>query len=120
MAHELFLGIDLGGTAIKVGLTDGRDGLLGQATVATPHAGPGEVVAAMVVAAAQRAAAAAGVSLAAVVAAGVASPGALDTKAGVVIGAANLPGLKDAPLRELLGAALGVPVVLENDANAAA
>ncbi|MBF6614059.1 MAG: ROK family protein [Chloroflexi bacterium] len=55
---------------------------------------------------------------------GVGVPGPLDAAKGMVYEPANLPGWKDVPLRELLYARSGmpreIPLVLVNDANAAA
>jgi len=62
----------------------------------------------------------AGSSLDRVAAVGVSVPGAVDAAQGVVLHPPNLPGWDGAPVRALLGAALGRPIGIENDANAAA
>ncbi|MBY0400035.1 ROK family protein [Myxococcota bacterium] len=51
---------------------------------------------------------------------GVAAPGPVDRLAGVLHNPPNLPGWRDVPLGPILGRAFGVPVRVENDANAAA
>ena len=51
---------------------------------------------------------------------GVAVPSPLDPVRGIVLNPPNLPGWRDVPLRDLLEDAFGVPVFIENDANAAA
>jgi glucokinase len=51
---------------------------------------------------------------------GIASPGAVDAINGVVPGAPQLPGWRDVPIVEMMAERLGMPVWLENDANAAA
>jgi len=51
---------------------------------------------------------------------GVGIPGIIDLAAGTLHSAANLPGWNDYPVRSDLEKRLGVPVVLENDANCAA
>lgn len=51
---------------------------------------------------------------------GIGVPGYIDSKAGVVLNAANLPGFEDFPVRAELQGRLDTPVLLENDANAAA
>ncbi|MEX2246423.1 MAG: ROK family protein [Dehalococcoidia bacterium] len=51
---------------------------------------------------------------------GVVLPGAVDPDRGVVSTPANLPGWGEVPIAELLGAPRGIPVAMENDANAAA
>src|SRR5512135_1055277 len=55
-----------------------------------------------------------------VAAIGVVLPGAVDPAAGVVSTPANLPGWGDVAIGDLLGKPRGVPVAVENDANAAA
>lgn len=51
--------------------------------------------------------------------AGVASPGPLDIKTGRIIYIATM-GFRNVPIKQMLEAALGLPVFLENDANCAA
>jgi len=51
---------------------------------------------------------------------GVGVPGFIDMKAGRVIGSNNLPQLDGVAVRDEVARRVGVPVVLENDANAAA
>ena len=53
-------------------------------------------------------------------AAGVCSPGPIDPARGVLPEASNLPGWIDTPIRQYLIDRLGVPVILEHDATAAA
>ncbi|HEY6272949.1 MAG TPA: ROK family protein [Terriglobales bacterium] len=51
---------------------------------------------------------------------GVGVPGIIDLDSGIVHSAANLPGWEGFPIRNELELKLGLPVVLENDANCAA
>jgi glucokinase len=60
------------------------------------------------------------IDLARVTAAGISLPGPLDLEAGVLLNPPNLAGWENTPVRDLLAARLGVPVGIENDANAAA
>ena len=55
-----------------------------------------------------------------VVAIGIAAPGPLDFKSGIIIAAPNIAGWIDLPLRQIVTERFGVPVVLGNDANLAA
>ena len=50
---------------------------------------------------------------------GICSPGPLDPRTGVVINPPNLPCWRNFPLAEKVSAEFGVPVLVENDANAA-
>ncbi|MDR7537326.1 MAG: ROK family protein [Armatimonadota bacterium] len=114
-----YLGVDLGGTKILAAVVDETGRVGATARAATPQAGPPAVVEA-IAATADRALAAAGVSRAAVRAAGVGAPGPADPATGVVFAPPNLQGWRDVPLAALVRERLGMPVAVENDANAAA
>jgi glucokinase len=51
---------------------------------------------------------------------GIGIPGFIKIDAGIVLGAANLPGLEGFPVRDEIQKRLGTKIILENDANAAA
>lgn len=51
---------------------------------------------------------------------GVAVPGFIDMKDGLIVGSNNLPQFEGFPVRDDISRKLGKPVILENDANAAA
>ena len=121
MLAQWAVGIDLGGTNLKVGLVD-SEGRVGASTSCPtrPEKGPAhflQTVDAAVDALFRDVANSRSGSL---VAAGLGAPGPLNLKEGLLIKAANLPGWINVPLREQLARQLRVPVVLENDANAAA
>ncbi len=114
----LFVGIDLGGTNLKLGLVTAEGRLLERRSVPTEaDRGPDHVLSRMAESCRDLADATEGSEISAV---GVGVPGPLDTRAGVVVFAPNLPGWRDVPVRDRLQEALGLDVVLENDANAAA
>ncbi|NJN88366.1 MAG: ROK family protein [Leptolyngbyaceae cyanobacterium SL_7_1] len=108
------IGIDLGGSAIKLGRFD-RSGQCSQSlTIPTPQpAYPEAVLAAMVAAIAQldpdRQCHAIGVG----------TPGPADAAGRVARVAINLTGWRDVPLADWLEAKTGKPTVLANDANCA-
>jgi glucokinase len=52
--------------------------------------------------------------------AGIGVPGIIDIKTGTVCAAPNLPGWTDYPVKAEIQRRLGIPVILENDANCAA
>lgn len=107
------LGIDLGGTKILAAVVeDGR--VIARERVPTPQTGFEDVADAM--AAAARSLLDDGYVVAAV---GVGSPGPLDPARGRVRFAPNIAGMIDVPIVEALERRLGLPVTLENDANAA-
>ena len=60
----------------------------------------------------------AGLKTSALAAVGMGSPGVIHLKKGMILACPNIPFLKNYPLRAKLEKRLGVPVALENDANA--
>ncbi len=110
---DLTIGVDVGGTKIAAGVVDGDGSLLEQVRVSTPASSATAIEDGIVEAV---------TSLAArheVTAAGVAMPGFVDETRSTLRFAPNIA-MADRPLRDLLGPRLGMPVVIENDANAAA
>lgn len=112
-------GIDLGGTNIAVGVVDSEFNIIGKASIPTGTPDTAEHIADRMAEAARLAAVDAGISLSEVESAGIGSPGSIDTQRGIVQHAFNL-GFVGTPLRQLLSERLGIPVYLDNDANAAA
>lgn len=114
------IGIDLGGTRIKAGAIDGEARVLVRRTVATEaDQGPDEVIQRMCAVSRElcdELGGAAGLPAAI----GIGAPGALNRRAGVIISPPNLPGWRNVPLVERVQQGAGLPVILENDANAAA
>lgn len=114
MADSQVIGIDLGGTAIKLGrvATDGT--CLQSLTVATPQpATPEAVMLAMVDAIAQVD------NQSHALAIGVGTPGPADAAGRIAKVAINLPGWYDVPLADWLEAKTGKPTIIANDANCA-
>lgn len=108
------VGIDLGGTKIAAGVFTG--GIIrSRITVPTPEEG-GEAVIRAMAGAAQAAMQEAGIAASAI---GLGTPGPLDYKKGHIKFAPNIAGFTDFPIRPLLEEASGLPVYIENDANAA-
>ena len=114
------VGVDLGATKIfsLAALPDGREaGSDRRPTLADqgPQAVIGHIVDSV-----RAALAAAGAAEADLAAVGVAAPGPVDQERGVVRNPPNLPGWSAVPVAQILRDALGAPVALENDADAAA
>lgn len=116
-----YIGIDLGGTNVAAGLVSERGELLGRASVPYPRDARDRDRAAsdVIERAARIACERAGVAVSRVKSAGVASAGTIDPVRGMVLHAWNLE-LHGTPLARLVSDRLGLPVLLENDANAAA
>ena len=113
MGIEEVIGIDLGGTAIKLGRFD-RQGTCSQSlTIPTPQPpDPEAVLVAMIGAIAQ-------LDTQTVVAIGVGVPGPADATGRMAIQAINLGGWINIPLADWLEAKTGKPTVIGNDANCA-
>ncbi|MEW6497975.1 MAG: ROK family protein, partial [Cyanobacteriota bacterium] len=108
------IGIDLGGTAIKLGRFRQDGTCLQSLSVATPQpATPTAVVDAMVEAITQLN------SDRQAIAIGVGTPGPADATGRIAKVAINLAGWHDVPLAEMLEAKTGCPTVIANDANCA-
>lgn len=120
----MLIGVDVGGTNLRVGLVDGLK-VIDEQRVHADFSGlcrslsPGEAVPAIQTALAD----ALGAMLRkfpAVVAIGLGFPGFIDPATGRISQSPNLPGLQDVDLATPLRAQLGRPVIIENDALAAA
>jgi len=115
-----YVGIDLGGTNLKLGLVSAEGEVLRRfATPTEATRGPDHVLGRMADAVG-RIATEAGLTPGDIAAVGVGVPGLVDTEAGVVHFAPNLAGWTAIPVRDPLQDALGCTVVAENDANSAA
>ena len=114
MGNSQVIGIDLGGTAIKLGRFTADGTCLQSLTVATPQpATPEAVVAKMVDAIAQ-------IDLERnSIAIGVGTPGPADAEGRIAKIAINLPGWYDVPLADALEAKTGKLTIVGNDANCA-
>ncbi len=117
---KYYVGIDLGGTNVKAGLVDANTNVLAKLQVPTQvEAGPDKVIAVMADAARQ-VVERGNISMDQVASIGIGSPGSIDYEAGVILSAPNLTDFNDLPLRNRVTEVTGRPVILENDANAAA
>ncbi|MEI9811942.1 MAG: ROK family protein [Acidobacteriota bacterium] len=112
------IGIDLGGTNLRAAACSQDGTLLKKIAGSTPVlAGPEAVIADMVEAADALRAEFGPDGLAGI---GAGVPGNIDMKTGVVLGWNNVPAFNGYPTRDVLMKRLNTPVILENDANAAA
>lgn len=116
----MLLGIDVGGTKVALAVGDAEGTLRARRRMPTRPSGDAAADLARIAAEARAVLAEAGVAPEGIEAVGVSLPGPLDPDAGLVLNPPNLPGWDRAPVRDALAAALGRPVILENDANAAA
>ena len=125
--NQIFLGIDVGGTDVKLGLVDRNGNLIDRFRTSTAELGGPERVFAYAMSYAdkqlskQGQLAKQGADTHEIAAVGLAVPGVLDRETFCLREVVNLPeGWKDVPLQSLLECVTGLPSVVVNDANAAA
>lgn len=119
-AAPVYAGIDIGGTNIKIGLVGDDAKPLAYHSIPTQQQDGPEAAAERAAATIKELAEEAGVDESAIKAVGLASPGPMDLKSGMLLCPGNLPAWHNTPLRDLYAKATGLPVNYENDANAAA
>ncbi|HUG15069.1 MAG TPA: ROK family protein [Thermomicrobiales bacterium] len=112
------LGVDLGGTNLRAAVVDSTGRLLYETSTSTLANEGVDSVIERIANAILEAATACRVD--ANVPVGVAAPGPLDPRTGVIFFTPNLPGWRDVPLGDRLARLTGRHIVLGNDANAAA
>ena len=113
------IGIDLGGTNIAVGVVDDNWQIVGRGKRKTALPRPAEEIVADMIAASRDAVAAAGLTLADIAGVGVGCPGTCNGDTGIVEYSNNLR-FDHLPLKQMLEEGLGLPVMVDNDANVAA
>lgn len=115
------IGIDLGGTQLRVAVANAQGGIRGQPIRVETEAarGPDHVIG-RIVDSIDQALQEAKVDRRAISAIGMGMPGPLNGATGVVFSPANLPGWNDVPLSRILRQGTGIRTFLEHDANLAA
>ncbi|MCH5207959.1 MAG: ROK family protein [Oscillospiraceae bacterium] len=113
------IGIDLGGTNIKVGLVNDKYEIVEKATAKTNLPRPAEEICASIVELIWQVLTSAKVALNEVNSIGIGTPGVADRNSGVVLYSCNLD-FHNTNLQAFIKKKLDKPVYVENDANAAA
>lgn len=113
--EKYVVGIDLGGTKIAAALFDSKGEILNRERMETANARTAEEVVQRMIDMIRSVSL--GHPLSGV---GLASPGAVNSKEGIVLHGTNLPEWENVPLKKWMEEALGVEVQVVNDANAAA
>jgi len=116
---DIFVGIDFGGTNTKIGLFDSKLNLLGKTSVTSNTDAGADALVDKMVETVNGLIAEAHLSQKDLTAVGLGTPGPAKYKEGVIIASPNLPAFKDVPIKKMLSEKLNVPVVVDNDANAA-
>lgn len=108
------IGIDFGGTSVKLGVCRGDELLITDEPIPTTQFhGPAALIGEMAARVAKLRA-----TYPAICAIGVGVPGLVDFDHGFVHELTNVPGWKHVPLKTILSEKTGLPVLVENDANA--
>ena len=116
---EYYIGIDIGGTNLKAGVVDAQGNMLGEADTPTGADRPQDIVFQDILGAVKTSIKNSGIGIEKISAAGMGSPGLINSESGIVIYNNNL-GWRDFHIGEKMTEALKIPSRLENDADAAA
>jgi glucokinase len=114
------LGIDLGGSKLAIAIANPDGSLVAHQTRPSPISGDPDTDISAIAADAADLIARSGLATSDFDAAGLSVPGPIDHERGAILDPPNLPGWLDVPLRARMSEILGLPVRIENDANAAA
>lgn len=114
-----YIGVDLGGTNIAVGIVDESGKIIKKASVPTPSSDDYVIVVDAMVELSKNLVKDAGLKVEDIDSVGIGCPGSIDYAKGSVAYSNNLK-FYDAPIKQAFQSQWNIPVVLENDANAAA
>ncbi|WP_203340148.1 ROK family protein [Planococcus beijingensis] len=114
------IGVDIGGTKTAIAAVDERGVIVSQSVIPTNLQIRPQAMIAEIQQEISRVIEESGVLIEEIAGIGIGAPGPLDSKNGLISCPPNLPAWVDIPVRELIGRSFSVPVLLENDANAAA
>lgn len=116
-----FVGLDVGGTTMKAAVVDDNGGPLSKPVVMNTEPERGQEAGLETMCETiRRAIAAAKLKLEDIAAIGVATPGLMDLKAGLILDPPNLKPWKNVPVRDRIQNVFKLPTIYQNDANAAA
>jgi len=120
MSQQWYVGVDIGGTTIKVGICSAEGKLLHTFEGPTGTEGGPDLVLENIANYVRRIVADNGFAWDEVAGVGVGIAGFMDFPTGVIRKSPNFPGWKDVPVKATLEEKLGKPVKINNDANVAA
>jgi glucokinase len=114
------IGVDIGGSNLRVALADMKGKILGKRSASTKETSSPEMVVDKIRDAAEQLVQESSISRGSLLAVAAGAPGITNADSGVVVATSFLKGWRDIPLRSLLESALGVPAAVENDVRVAA
>lgn len=120
MPKSLFVGLDVGGSAMKAGVVDGTGKCLANVSLPTEAHRGQEFGLERMCESIRQAVAAAGLKMRDIAAIGVATPGTMDIPAGIILDPPNLKPWRNVPVRDHIHKVFKLPTAFQNDANAAA
>lgn len=115
---RLYVGVDLGGTNMQIGVVDGGNTVVGESRRKTQAGGGLDRVLDRIVGGIEGACEGAGIAVQDLAGVGIGAPSPIDPERGLVARAVNL-GWTDVHLADILSRRLGVPVTVDNDVNVA-
>ena len=118
--RPLFVGVDVGGTNVKIGVVDDLGRTIAFQSIATEEERGCEDAVSRIKDAIGGMLGDLTLSLDDVATIGLATPGTMDIAKGMILTPPNLPHWRDYPIRDRLSELTGRPVAFSNDANAAA
>jgi glucokinase len=115
-----YVGLDVGGTNIKIGIVDNAGQSLGYHSISTEQERGAEDACGRMGEVVRQLLTENNIAISDVARAGIATPGPMDIAKGMILRPGNLPGWWDFPIRDRVSHHLSLPVSFANDANAAA
>ncbi len=119
-ALKVVVGVDMGATNIRAALVGARGNIYGRIKRPTFAESPRDEIISRIITLISDILKQGEVKRSRLAGIGIATPGPLSVKSGIILNPPNLPTLRNVPLRRILKRHFRVPVVLDNDANAAA
>jgi glucokinase len=120
MTTPLYVGLDVGGSAMKAGVVDDAGRALASVSLPTEAYRGQEFGLERMCESIRQAVAAANLRMDQIAAIGVATPGTMDIPAGIILDPPNLKPWRNVPVRDHVHNVFGLPTAFQNDANAAA
>ena len=109
------IGVDIGGSNLRIALADTKGNILGKWSASTRQSASPEMVIDQICKGTKHVLSEASVPERSVLAIAAGSPGLTDGDAGVVIATSYLKGWRDVPFRKMLESAFRIPAAVEND-----
>jgi glucokinase len=118
MLVKYYIGIDLGGTEVKIGIINGDGAIVKKDSFKTESSMNGDQLVAYMAECSKKVVAAAGMTMKDITGAGIGSAGLLNPDTGQLRIVTNIPQLNDVFIAPGIAKILGVPAFLDNDVNA--